>query len=144
MGQIGGCACGAVRYEITGEPRVLVACHCSECQKQTGSAFGMTLVVRREEFALTQGETRSFTRIADSGNEVLCIFCPDCGARIYNQPAALTKTLNVKPGTLDDTSGLAPAMHVWTSSKQPWVEIPEGAKQFEKNPPLPAKSRSAS
>lgn len=130
----GGCQCGAVRYRLVGDPVTTVACHCTECQRQSGSAFGMSLVVRREDFELLAGELRSFTRAADSGSTSEGFFCPGCGTRIYHQPAKLPTTVNVKPGTLDERSWLEPAAHVWVSSKQPWTPIPDGIPTFEKNP----------
>lgn len=133
--RIGGCQCGDVRYTIRGEPLGLAVCHCSECQRQSGSAFGMSMIVPREAFSVT-GETRSFTRKTDAGGELECVFCPRCGTRLYHSPSRLGAVLNVKAGTLDDTSGLAPSAHVWTKRRQPWVVIPEGVPCFEEQPVL--------
>ncbi len=130
----GGCQCGKLRYRLEGEPVALAVCHCTDCQQQSGSAFGMSLIVPKDSFRLLAGEPKSFTKTADSGNKTECIFCPDCGSRIYNAPTAVQGVLNVKPGTLDDTSWLAPGVHVWTRSKQPWVEIPDGVRCFEGQP----------
>ena len=130
----GGCQCGAVRYRLEGEPVVLAVCHCSECQRQSGSAFGMSLIVPRRAFQLLSGETKTFTRTAESGRDVACVFCPACGTRVYHVPGLPGDNLNVKPGTLDDRSWLAPAIHVWTKSKQPWVPIPEAVRCFEGQP----------
>jgi hypothetical protein len=125
----GGCQCGRVRYRIEGDPIGLAVCHCTECQRQSGSAFGMSLAVRSAAFRITAGEPRSFTVTADSGRAKTCSFCPDCGTRITHQthPAALS----VKAGTLDDTSWLVPDAHYWTKRKQPWVVIPEGSRCVE-------------
>ena len=79
----GGCQCGSVRYVLTTEPIRLVACHCKECQRQSGSAFGMSMPVAKDSLTVT-GPTKQFTRIADSGNEVAGVFCPECGVRIYH------------------------------------------------------------
>jgi len=130
----GGCQCGEIRYRVNGQPLATVACHCTECQRQSGSAFGMSMVVPRESFALLSGEPKFFTRPADSGGSVDCAFCGSCGTRIFHRPEKLPDTLNVKPGTLDDTSWLAPVAQVWVKRKQPWVELPEGARCFEGNP----------
>ena len=130
----GGCQCGAVRYRLEGEPVALIACHCTECQRQSGSAFGMSLIVPKDAFQLLSGELKRFTRTADSGRSVECAFCPACGTRIYHEPSSRKDTLNIKPGTLDGTSWLSPALHVWTKSKQPWVPIPEGVRSFEGQP----------
>ena len=83
MGSVmeGGCQCGAVRYRIEGDPVSLIACHCKECQRQSGSAFGMSLVVRTTDFKLT-GDVKIYRRPSDSGKHVNCAFCPECGTRI--------------------------------------------------------------
>lgn len=131
----GGCQCGAVRYRLTGEPMMLVVCHCKECQRQSGSAFGMSLVVRTADFELLSGALGRFERSSDSGRKVGVAFCPTCGTRVFHEPERMSGlALNVRAGTLDDTSALVPAMHVWTRSKQPWVVIPEGVTQFEGQP----------
>lgn len=130
----GGCACGKIRYAVTGEPAAVVACHCRDCQVQSGSAFGMTMLVPRASFARLAGEPRSFAMRADSGGAKECFFCGDCGTRIYNVLEKLPASYNLKPGTLDDTSWLRPAFHVWVARKQPWVPIPDGCRQFEGNP----------
>ena len=80
----GGCQCGTVRYVITAEPVVLFACHCTACQRVSGTAFGMGLVVAPGAFRLTRGAPKSVDRIAESGNTVTAWFCPDCGARLFS------------------------------------------------------------
>ena len=130
----GGCLCGAVRYEVRGEPVTLAACHCRECQRQSGSAFGMSLIVHRQDFVLLQGELASFTRKTRSGGSTEGRFCTACGVRILHAPSLMPKTFNVRAGTLDETGDLEPKLHVWTSSKQPWTRIPDGVPQFPENP----------
>ena len=130
----GGCQCGNVRYEIVGTPKKLVACHCTDCQRQSGSAFGMTLPVNEGDFRLTQGELKTFASKSAAGRAKLGAFCPECGTRIYHKPEWRKGTVSVKPGTLDDTGWLKPDMHLWTSSKQSWVIIPEGAEVFDQQP----------
>jgi hypothetical protein len=130
----GGCLCGKLRYAISGEPLATIACHCRDCQVQSGSAFGMTMVVKREHFEWLSGEPRKFAMKADSGTDKDCLFCGDCGVRILNELSRLPATVNLKPGTLDDTSWLQPRAHVWVASKQPWTPIPESSPQFEQNP----------
>jgi hypothetical protein len=130
----GGCQCGELRYEITGEPIAVAACHCKDCQCQSGSAFSMSMLVKRQDFRWMSGEAVSFTTKADSGARKDGVFCPTCGVRIYNALSSMPATWNVKAGTLDDTGGIEPAMHVWLSRKQHWVLLPEGSRQFQKNP----------
>ena len=129
----GGCQCGRVRYRVTGDPLYLVACHCKECQRQSGSAFGMSLMVRAADFTV-QGELRMFERVADSGRTLRCFFCPECGTRIYHEPAYAAGVVNIKAGTLDETAGLEPQLHTWTDSKQGWVPIPAGMPTNPRQP----------
>lgn len=130
----GGCQCGQVRYEVVRPPQKLVVCHCTDCQRQSGSAFGMTLVVNEADFRLTQGELKTFASKSAAGRAKLGAFCPQCGTRIYHKPEWRPGTVSVKPGTLDDTRWLTPDMHIWTSSKQPWVTIPEGVTTHKRQP----------
>lgn len=130
----GGCQCGKIRYEIVGTPKPLVVCHCTDCQRQSGSAFGMTLPVEEADFRITQGELKTYASTSAAGRGKLGAFCPDCGTRIYHKPEWRKGTVSIKPGTLDDTRWLKPEMHLWTSSKQGWVSIPEDVKTFEKQP----------
>lgn len=131
---IGGCQCGAVRYEISCDPTVIYACYCTECQRQSGSAFAMTAVFPQEHFRLTEAQPKSFSRTAVSGRALTCWFCGDCGTRIFHTPGSISGNCNLKPGTLDDTSWLRPTLHVWTRSAQPWVSIPDNAANFETQP----------
>ena len=126
----GGCQCGAVRYEIIGTPVNLYICHCRECRKQSASAFGISLFVRREDFHLTQGKTERWSRATDSGRTLHCAFCPNCGSRLWHEAAGEPETVSVKGGSLDQTLDLGEAIHVWTSRKLPGVIIPEHAAQF--------------
>jgi hypothetical protein len=125
----GGCQCARVRYRIEGKPLAVVVCHCTECQRQSGSAFGMSMAVPRDAFRLLSGELRAFDVSCDSGRIKTCTFCPTCGTRIYHQVSR--EVLSIKPGTLDDTSGLDPDTHFWTKRKQPWVPIPDGVRCVE-------------
>lgn len=130
----GGCECGALRYEITSDPLATAMCYCTQCQTQSGSAFSMTLVVSAESFAFTRGEPKSYGGRSDSGADKEMLFCADCGVRICNRFPIRPDMVNLKPGTLDDPSDVAPMVAVWTSSKPPWAPIPDGIRQFEKNP----------
>jgi hypothetical protein len=130
----GGCQCGSVRYRFEGEPVALAICHCSECQRQSGSAFGMSLTVRKEDFELLSGTLKSFTRSADSGRLVTCAFCPECGTRIYHEPQYRKGSINIKPGTFDDVSFLRPMLQVWTIRKHAWVELAPDITAYERQP----------
>jgi hypothetical protein len=129
----GGCQCGAARYTVSAAPLALIACHCRECQKQSASAFGMSLIVRRAALALTQGETRTWSRKADSGNTVVCVFCVACGTRLWHAKVGFDY-VGIRGGSLDVPLDFSDAIHCWTSSKLPGMVIPETAKQFPKEP----------
>lgn len=123
----GGCQCGRVRYRVEGRPHGLTVCHCQGCQRQSGSAFGMSLHVPREAFRLLSGELRSFTVPCDSGRTKECASCAHCGTRIHHQGEW---GMSIKAGTLDDTSTLSPDAHYWTSRQQGWFRIPEAVRTF--------------
>jgi hypothetical protein len=88
------------------------------------------MLVTKDSLTVT-GPTKQFTRIADSGNEVAGVFCPECGVRIYHAPKLVQDVLALKPGTLDDTSWLHPDYFVWMKSAQGWVPVPNGVEALE-------------
>ena len=129
----GGCQCGAVRYTIAAEPLAAYVCHCRECQKQSASAFGISLLVPKDALRVERGEVRTWSRRTDSGRTLDCMFCPVCGSRVWHaSPGAATIT--IKGGSLDRPVDLTAAVHIWTSRKLPGVIIPEGATQFAEEP----------
>lgn len=133
----GGCECGAIRYLINEEPLVVYACHCTICQTQSGSAFGMGFRLAEAAFVLTKGTLKSFQRVAESGQMFTNSFCPDCGTRIYHQNERSVGMLSLKPGTLDDTSWLVASHQIFADSAQPWVEMSKMSQVFERAPADP-------
>jgi len=131
----GGCQCRAVRYAITEPPLTLYACHCTDCQKQSASAFALSMVVPRSAMAVIAGEPREWVRRNEAGRLSSCMFCGNCGARLFHNPHANTQVTIVKPGTLDDTSWLHPVGHIWTRSAQTWFDIPADSVNYEAQPP---------
>ena len=119
----GGCQCGELRYQIDGEPMTLYVCHCKDCQKQSSSAFGMSLWVKPEQFKLMSGKLSFYLTRGDSGALKKCSYCRSCGSRIYHCADQPSATLSIKAGSLDDTSRLQPIAHLWTRSAQPWIEL---------------------
>src|ERR1700730_13406810 len=99
--QSGGCQCSSVRYEITGPPTTVYACHCTECQRQSGSAFAMAAVIPKENFRITKGAPERFARKTSPTKTMECWFCPACGTRLYHVPGgAAYSNPNIKAGTL--------------------------------------------
>lgn len=131
----GRCQCGAVRYRHVGRVGPLYICHCRECQKQSASAFGMSLVVDAVGLAST-GEVRLWQRATDSGRRLACAFCPGCGTRLWHRSEG-GATLTLKAGTLDEPVDAAAAIHIWTSRRLPGIAIPAGARCFAEEPDEP-------
>ena len=131
----GGCQCGAIRYESSGHSKALYVCHCVECRKQSASAFGMSLVVDRSGLRVTRGSPQFWTRRADSGGEVRCAFCADCGSRLWHEREGISETVSIKAGSLDEPVDMTDAVHIWTSRKLPGVIIAEDALQYPQEPP---------
>ena len=90
--------------------------------------------VRREAFVLEAGKLTQWHRTAESGRVVTAGFCADCGSRLFHEPARNPAIINVKPGSLDDTSWLEPVGHLWLKSAQPWFKAPEGALAYPEQP----------
>ena len=130
---VGGCLCGALRYEFITEPTTVYICHCTECQKVSSSAFGVSVRVSADDFNITQGEHKSIETVADSGRTKTGFFCPECGIRISNKPNS-DDLLVVKAGTLDNPNLFRPIAHIWTQSAQSWFPFADGLPKFKKTP----------
>lgn len=123
----GGCQCGAVRYRLTAPPLTLYCCHCSECQAQSASAFGMSLLVAADALETDWAACRAWSRPTASGARLACHFCPGCGSRLFHIGSARAQIVSVKAGSLDRRDLLQPVGHIWTMSAQPWFRVPAGA-----------------
>lgn len=135
----GGCVCGSIRYEIVADPISVYACHCTDCQRITSSAFSIGVVVPEEAFRSTGNHPRTAPGGVTAGGRVKSrLICPDCGTWMYGNPRHGTEHPGmvrvVRGGTLDDTSWLKPTAHFWRRSAQPWVQLPEGATAYETQP----------
>lgn len=128
----GGCLCGAVRYELPWPPKALVVCHCSDCQKQAGTAFSVVGVTGRDDMRLV-GELHTFSHPGSSGQTVNRKFCGNCGSPVLTDTAAARDQgiIFFKAGTLDATGDLVPTVHYWISSAQRWFDIPAGVTCLE-------------
>jgi hypothetical protein len=135
--QTGGCHCRALHYAITQPPLGVYACHCTDCQSLSGSAFGIGVVVPAPAFSLT-GSPRRVQRVLGSGRIGNRWICPDCGVWICGGSSLDITDPNekrvVRGGTLDDTSWLKPTTHFWTRSAQPWIVFPDGVAIHETQP----------
>jgi hypothetical protein len=122
-----------VRYRITGWPLTLYCCHCSECQHQSSSAFGMSMRVARADVEIDMDALAFWIRDAGRKTEAHARFCPQCGTRImHDRPDS--EAVTIKAGTLDDTSWLRPVGHIWTASAQGWMAIHGDTLNYDRQP----------
>jgi hypothetical protein len=132
----GGCMCGAVRYEITEAPLAVYACHCTDCQRITGSAFALGVVVSANAFRATGKKALLAPPvIAASGRVKRRWICPDCGVWLFGDTRPGTEGPGlvrvVRGGTFDQTDWIKPTMHFWTRSAQKWLVLDGIAHQTQ-------------
>ena len=130
----GGCPCGAVRYQITSFPLLLYTCNCTDCQRASGSAFALNMPVAARDFHILQGQPKGWRHASSTGVAAISWFCDDCGGRLYGDRAGREAIVNLRAGTLDDTTWLAPIAHMYTRGAQPWVAPAANAECYEIGP----------
>jgi hypothetical protein len=130
----GGCYCGALRYEASGDPMFKGQCHCRECQYISGGQPNVVMAMPESGFSFTKGTPKQFRR-ADLSDPVTREFCADCGTHILAKSARLPGALILKVGTLDDPGVFeGPQMAIWLVDKQSFHHVPEGLPAFERTP----------
>jgi hypothetical protein len=102
---------------------MIYACHCANCQRIAGSAFGLAATITEDSLEFTSGTPQKVKWLSDAGNERYGTFCGDCGCRIAHGQTPTNGILSLRAGTFDDPSWVAPAGHIWTRSAQPWFEF---------------------
>lgn len=131
----GGCLCGAVRYEASGEPVFQLLCHCRDCQRHSGSGYGAGMRLPASCFRITKGEPRLYVTTADSGNTVTRGFCPECGTMVLLRVSARPDLVAIRAGTLDDPSVFRPEADIFISSAQPWDVMDPALPKHQTYPP---------
>jgi hypothetical protein len=126
----GGCACGAVRYRFASEPLFVHCCHCLNCQRQTGSAFVVNVLIEGDRVELLAGEPQAVDVPRDDGSEQRIYRCPDCQVAIFSEYGGPAVRF-VRAGTLDEPKGVTPDVHIYTKSKVGWVVLPDDAPAFD-------------
>ncbi|MDX1554758.1 MAG: GFA family protein [Xanthomonadales bacterium] len=124
------CACGQLRAEVRGEPVRVSICHCRQCQRRTGSPFGQQARFTREDVKI-HGTTRSFQRIADSGNRITFHFCPDCGSTVYYELEVEPALYGIPVGCFADPDFPPPRVSVYETHKHGWVNLPDHIQHIE-------------
>lgn len=128
----GGCDCGKVRYRLHADPIVVHCCHCRWCQRETGSAFVLNAVIETDQVEILGEAPRRIDTPSASGKGQAIFRCPDCRIALWSHYAgAGPKAAFIRVGTLDNPGACPPDVHIFTSSKQPWVVIPDGSERFE-------------
>jgi len=127
----GGCACRKVRFRMNANPIIVHACHCTWCQRETGTAFAHNALVETAEVELLAGQVLMTTLPSHSGKGQKVARCPNCRVAVWGHYASAGEAMAfVRVGTLDDPSPFPPDIHVFTSTKAAWLPLPEGAKTF--------------
>jgi hypothetical protein len=117
------CRCGQLRATVTGEPVRVSVCHCLNCKKRSGSAFAAQVRWPSEQVAI-EGRSKSFKKVADSGNHATFYFCPDCGSDVhYDNNGKFDGQIAIPLGCFDDPFAFTPAFSVWEERKHDWVAI---------------------
>ena len=127
----GSCLCGGIRFEIEGGVHSPRYCHCTNCRKFSGTGYAAWGIVPTDGFAITSAAT-GVTRYDSGGG--LRAFCSTCGSPLWFEPANLPQLRGVPLGVIDDEALAEPAMHVWTKSKAPWVDIADDLPKHETHP----------
>jgi hypothetical protein len=125
----GGCACGSVRYRLAAEPLFVHCCHCLNCQRQTGSAFVINLLIEADRVELLSGDPEPVDVPRDDGSSQRIFRCPSCRVALFSEYGR-PRVWFVRGGTLDDPTGVTPDVHIYTRSKVGWVTLPESVPAF--------------
>ena len=128
----GGCACRAVRYRLNSKPLFVHCCHCSWCQRETGSAFVLNAMIETDRTEVLQGEVEVIDTPSNSGKGQRIARCPKCKVALWsNYSGAGPAVRFVRVGTLDEPARLPPDIHIYTSTKLPWVQLPPGVPAMQ-------------
>ena len=126
----GGCACGAVRYRLTSDPLFTHCCHCLNCQRQTGSAFVINLLIEADRVQMLAVEAEPVDVPRDDGSAQRVFRCPTCQVAVFSQYTR-PEVRFVRGGTLDQPSSIEPDVHIFTKSKLPWIMLPDSVPAFD-------------
>lgn len=127
----GACTCGEVRYRMEDRPMFVHCCHCRWCQRETGSAFVLNAIIEAERVSLLAGAPEAVNTPSNSGKGQVIWRCPTCRIALWSNYGGRGDLLRfVRVGTLLEPDRLPPDVHIFTSSKQPWVVLPPGALAF--------------
>lgn len=131
----GGCGCGAVRYECTGEAIASFNCHCRACQQYTGSGHIASTLFPAASFRIVKGAVREYQTTGDNGGTIYRGFCENCGSPVATRLARLPQIVGIPAGSMDDPSRHKPTMDLFVRDAQPWDCMDPALQKFEAGPP---------
>lgn len=128
----GQCACGQTRYRLTGSPLFVHCCHCLSCQRESGSGFALNAMYEADHVMLLQGTPEKIDTPSESGKGQMYVRCPSCKVALWSHYGGAGDALAfVRVGTLENPQSMGPDVHIFTRSKQPWVQLPEAVPAFD-------------
>ena len=130
------CSCGQLTVRVVGEPSMVGACSCIECQRRTGSVFGVQSFFKNEQIVEKLGKSKSFTRTSDNGFDARTYSCPECGSTVFAKPSSMSHLTAVSVGCFGDPNFPEPQLAAWSATNHHWVQYPEkcnksGDQQFD-------------
>lgn len=131
----GGCMCGAVRYECTGDPGNASYCHCDDCKRATGGPYTVGVLVRGADLRILSGQVKGYTTIADSGRKITREFCPHCGSPLFTRAEKCPDLVFLKAGSLDEPELVKPTCQTWTKRAVPWAHIDQTLPTYPESHP---------
>jgi hypothetical protein len=127
---IGGCACGAIRYECNAEPIAMFNCLCRDCQRASGGPFTAVVYVPAKAFRITKGRPRYYNSSSEAMGHNKRAFCPECGSRLFG--GITDEGCGISASSLDDPTLFRPQFHIFISDAQPWDHMDPKLPKFEK------------
>lgn len=131
----GGCACGAIRYEISAEPMASNDCQCRDCQRKSGTGHGSYMTFPSRKDVTLTGKATHWDLVADSGNKKTRAFCPTCGSPVYLTFSAWPELFTIHAGSLDDPSRYKPQAVTYSVRGHAWDHLDPALPKFDRMPP---------
>ena len=134
----GHCLCGRIRFRLNAQPLTLYACHCTDCQRRSGGALLLSMLVHRESLEVLEGTPELVSSVAGDGRERRNRVCPACRIRLWSEPVHRPRLAILRPGMLEQAGSFMPIAHQFVRSALPWFVFPEGVARYETQPEDPA------
>jgi hypothetical protein len=130
------CCCGALRARVSADPTLVAACHCEQCQRRTGSAFGISAYFRADQVQI-DGASKTFSRPGQEGRAIQGHFCPECGTTLFWKAEFMPGHVGIAAGTFADPTFPPPTVSAWEQRKHPWVAFNHRLLRLQdQRPPL--------